>query len=323
MHAFTPGPPLARRGAEPGDPAVSVVLPTYRRPDVVRRAIDSVLGQTFADLELLVVDDEPSEATRAAVEEVGDARIRYLAHDRNLGLPAARNSGIRAARGRFLAFLDDDDEWLPNKLAGQLGVLDEAGPEVGVVTCFQELVDEEGRHLRVRAVRTDGDVMALLLRDDLVYAQVLLVRREVFEQVGLFVEDQHWLEDYELTLRLAVATRWATWTEPGVRMHRSEQSMSTSGLERRVDGWRLIVERHSATFGRRATARWLTKVARLHAQLGDARAWRRALLAAVRANPASGRAWGLLTVGSVAGPNAHARLARWRGRRRETAGRAT
>lgn len=319
MSAFRPGPALPPRPPHDDDPAVTVVLPTFRRRDVLPRAMTSVLQQTYGDFELIVVDDEPSDETRAVALGTGDARVRYVAHAHNLGLPAARNTGIRHGRGRFFGFVDDDDEWRADKLELQVRLLDASGPGVGVATCFQTIADAARGHTRLRAVRTDGDVLSMLLRNDAVNAQVMLIRREILERVGLFVEEQHWLEDYELTLRLAAATRFVTWPEPGVTMHRSPESMSTSGLERRITGWRLVIERHGEAAGRLAKARWLTKIARLHAQTGNRRAWRTTMAAAIRTNPTSAAIWGLAAVGWVGGPASHARLARWRGRRREGA----
>jgi glycosyltransferase involved in cell wall biosynthesis len=91
--------------------AVSAVIPTYRRADVVGRAVRSALAQTVSPLEVIVVDDEPSEAARVAVASVDDDRVRYVAHERNRGLSAARNTALARAQGEFVAFLDDDDEW--------------------------------------------------------------------------------------------------------------------------------------------------------------------------------------------------------------------
>src|SRR5699024_5570587 len=113
-------------GRQSDTESVSIVIPTHARPVFLGRAIDSVLRQTFPAWELLVVDDNPpgSEArvvTERFMEDFRwEARIRYLQHPTNLGGGAARNTGIRAAKGPYVAFLDDDDEWLPEKLALQL-----------------------------------------------------------------------------------------------------------------------------------------------------------------------------------------------------------
>lgn len=102
---------------------VTVAIATYNRPTVLPRAIVSVLRQTVPDFEIIVVDDGSALRAESAVRKIGDPRIRYIPHERNQGLPAARNTAIRAATGEYIAFLDDDDEWLPEKLERQLRAL--------------------------------------------------------------------------------------------------------------------------------------------------------------------------------------------------------
>ncbi|TLN28536.1 glycosyltransferase family 2 protein, partial [bacterium] len=110
-------------------PRVSVIIPSYNRADMVMDAVNSVLRQTFADWELIVVDDGSQDNTREVIAAVRDERVRYIYQD-NQGLPGARNSGIRAARGEYVAFLDSDDVFLPHKLAVQVTAMD-ARPELG------------------------------------------------------------------------------------------------------------------------------------------------------------------------------------------------
>lgn len=97
-------------------PTVSVVIPTYNRAHLVGRAIQSVLNQTYQDFEIIVVDDGSTDNTEEVVKSFNDPRIRYIRHDQNRGGSAARNTGIKMARGEYIAFQDSDDEWLPEKL---------------------------------------------------------------------------------------------------------------------------------------------------------------------------------------------------------------
>jgi glycosyltransferase involved in cell wall biosynthesis len=105
---------------------VSVVLPTFNRGYCLERAIRSVLGQTYPDWELIVVDDGSTDDTQAVLESFKDPRIRVFRHSVNRGVAAARNTGLAAARGEFIAFLDSDDEWRPDKLTKQLDVMTRA-----------------------------------------------------------------------------------------------------------------------------------------------------------------------------------------------------
>ncbi|MFC6974687.1 glycosyltransferase family 2 protein [Halomicroarcula sp. GCM10025709] len=118
-------------------PRVSVVVPTYNRADTVGRAVESALAQTVTDIEVVVVDDGSTDDTAAVVTGIDDERVRYLAHERNRGRSAARNTGIEAARGEYVAFLDSDDRWLPGKLDRQLAELSRRPPEwIGVYCEF-------------------------------------------------------------------------------------------------------------------------------------------------------------------------------------------
>lgn len=116
-------------------PAVSVVLPTYQRPDLVRQAVRSVLDQTFADLEVVVVVDGRDDASVAALGRESDPRLRVHVPDRHLGNADARNAGVALARARWIAFLDDDDAWLPRKLERQLPVALASTATHPIVSC--------------------------------------------------------------------------------------------------------------------------------------------------------------------------------------------
>ena len=119
-----------------GDPAVSVVIPTYQRPDLVLRAVRSVLDQTMADFELIVVADGRDTETCEALATLGDARVSVHVPERHLGNADARNAGVARARAPWVAFLDDDDLWLPLKLERQLRVARLAGCAHPVVSCL-------------------------------------------------------------------------------------------------------------------------------------------------------------------------------------------
>lgn len=120
--------PMGEQGRAPEDakarPLVSVVIPTFNRAGLLARALHSVRQQTYPNLEIIVVDDASRDDTATVVEKIGDPRVRYLRHAKNRGGSAARNTGVRAACGDFIAFLDDDDEWDPRKTEEQLRVLD-------------------------------------------------------------------------------------------------------------------------------------------------------------------------------------------------------
>ena len=189
-------------------PKVSVVLPTYNSAHFLGTAIQSVLGQTFQDWELIVVDDGSTDNTRDVVAAFLDPRIRYV-HQENRGAPAALNAGLRLARGAYVAFLGADDRWLAQKLALQVAQLDGLPLKVAMVYADLHLVSLEdntvlGRFLDGREPPR-GRVLSQLVRTEgsFIHPCASLIRREVFDRVGLFDESLKTHEDWDLWIRIA------------------------------------------------------------------------------------------------------------------------
>lgn len=224
--------------SEPG--LVSVIIPTYNREQILGRAIESALGQTYTDVHVVVADDGSSDQTRTVAESYG-GRVTYV-YQKNAGVSAARNLGLRHARGEFIAFLDSDDEWRPWKIDAEVAAL-RRHPQAGIVWTDMESVDDVGRliharHLRVmygayakvdiektmRQVDTlgtlttaaipeglaasavrQGDLYGSILLGNLLHTSTVLFRREWFEKTGGFDESSKTGEDYEFYIRLCSA----------------------------------------------------------------------------------------------------------------------
>jgi glycosyltransferase involved in cell wall biosynthesis len=186
---------------------VSVIIPTYRRPELLPRAIASVLCQTFEDFELLIVDDASNDNTDQAVKSIPDKRIRYCRNEINKGGAASRNRGIREAQSSYIAFLDDDDEWLPEKLELQVALLDQSPPEVGgIYAGYEKIMSTTGESLGITLPTKRGDLSyELLLSNPLAGTSALLLRKECFEKVGLFDEELPSYQDYDLWIRISKA----------------------------------------------------------------------------------------------------------------------
>tara|TARA_R110000868_G_scaffold155630_4_gene382067 strand:+ start:1315 stop:2247 length:933 start_codon:yes stop_codon:yes gene_type:complete len=132
-------------------PIVSAVIPTFGRPDLVKRAIESVLSQSLRDLEVIVVVDGPDPATETALDSFTDPRLRRIVQPDQRGPGVARNTGALAATGQWVAFLDDDDEWLPTKLEKQLAMLPQDGsvdPECAVLVTLTRVMTPQGPFVR-------------------------------------------------------------------------------------------------------------------------------------------------------------------------------
>lgn len=218
-------------------PLVSVVVPTYDRPEMVRRAARSVAAQTYSPIELVVVDDaSPTPIEASALDSASalyDCRLRR--HDRNRGGNAARATGIEAASGEYIAFLDDDDTWAPEKTERQVAAFDRVADDVGLVYTGVRQVDADGRTNATRSPRIGGDVTKRLLRWNFVGTfSAVMVRRAVFERVGRPDERFPSWQDWEFYLRVSREYRFGAVPEPLVIRHnRSDDQLSANYIRKR------------------------------------------------------------------------------------------
>ena len=229
-------------GHEEKTPRVSVVIPCFNGERFVRGAVESVLSQTYRELEVVVVDDGSSDGSRAVVRDLmSDPRVNLVTHDSNRGIPSARNSGVAASRGEYVAFLDQDDEWVPEKLERQVPLLDEGPAELGLVFSDVLMVDDGGRNLGLAQGReipsgldrmsTKERLRALFLHNFVSLISVL-VRRRCLDEVGGFDETiTGGMDDYELCLRL-FARFGARCTREPLAMHRVHDANYSSDTER-------------------------------------------------------------------------------------------
>jgi len=182
------------------NPLVSVVIPAYNRAGMLREAVDSVLAQEFRDFELIVVDDGSTDETPRLLDAYG--RQIAVVRQPNRGVSAARNAGVAAASGRLIAFLDSDDLWLPAKLASQVQFFD-SHPDA-LICQTEEIWIRNGRRVnpRLRHKKRSGMIFEPSLQLCLVSPSAVMMRRNLFDVVGLFDETLPACEDYDLWLRV-------------------------------------------------------------------------------------------------------------------------
>ena len=169
-------------------PKVSVVIPTANRSSLVKRAITSVLNQDYADIECIVVDDASKDDTRSVVQGISDSRLVYLRHDSSKHASASRNTGINAATGDYIAFLDDDDEWMQEKIKRQVNLLNSGDDNVGMVYCWMEYCDDE-KTISYRKPELAGYIFReTLSKQPIGNSSTLLVRKKVIDEIGGFDE---------------------------------------------------------------------------------------------------------------------------------------
>ena len=197
-------------------PEISVVMPMYNGRRFVARAVESILAQTFADFEFIIVDDCSTDGSSDIVRQYSerDGRIRLLTNGRNLDFVRSRNRGIAEARGAFIANMDSDDVALPARLAEQHAFMT-ANPTVGVCGAAVILIDEDDRELGVRRYRTDDRHLRGRLFLFNPFAQpVTMIRQDVLDEIGSYNPDHILADDLDLWFRIGMKHRFANLEMP-------------------------------------------------------------------------------------------------------------
>jgi glycosyltransferase involved in cell wall biosynthesis len=219
--------PLPETAAGPR-PAVSIVMPTYRRAHHVGESIASLLRQTFTDFELIVQDDASPDATGAVVAASSDSRIRYFRNSRNLKMPANLNAGVSRTRGRYVLVCHDHDLYEPDLVERMVGVL-AADTRIAYVHAGVAVIDQDGKptgrtYVADYAARSDGRRWAryMLGRFDSPVCANTMVPRRFYEHAGLYDPDFGFVSDVEMWLRLALAGDVAYIARPLIRVRERE-----------------------------------------------------------------------------------------------------
>ena len=307
---------------------VSVAIPTFNRAHLVTRAIRSALAQTIQDIEILVVDDGSTDATPEVLARIEDPRLQLARHERNAGISRTRNTAIRLARGEWMAFLDDDNEWAPEYLERQLVSVREH-PGAGVVYCRARRRDARTSHERIMPAEVfEGKVLRHLLTRWNPLISCALVRRSLLVEIGGLDERLGATEDHDLWLRLAQRTDFAATADVLVVRHVGHGDQLSTNFELRTRDAALLDAKWRATLtracGRPAYRRWRLEMSesverareRQRARAGRARPRRDALRRAARlarflpeSAPALARALAAALLGPGAWTRAKRRLA--------------
>lgn len=210
--------------SQPCNPKVSVVITTYNRARLLPRAVNSVLAQTFDDYEIIIVDDCSPDHTWDVVCKFNDPRIRSIRHERNMGVSAARNTGIANARGKYITFLDDDDELLPGSIMGRVNILNASPAEVGM--CYGPIVvfdDSTGLSTSIDHRQwfiPEADILTRCLAlESPSSALTITVRTDVAREIGGFDTRYTELEDMNFSCRVALHYRVAKFPKPVAVQH--------------------------------------------------------------------------------------------------------
>ena len=249
--------------------SVTVVIPAYNAQETLACALDSVLAQTRSADEIIVVDDASSDGTAAVAESYGRHGITVVHLPERRGAAAARNAGIRAAKGNWIAFLDADDEWLPIKLEKQVAAIT-TNPAASFIFCASEEFSPEGRSwgdtFRGGPVTSGSNAWKALLACNFVATPTVVAPRNLLLQLGGFDEKLAVAEDQDMWIRLALAGPPAYMPERLVRVHVRVQSLSSWSLGDQTAYTLPMIERHLATLRDRLSRSEVRAIrgARLH-----------------------------------------------------------
>ncbi len=220
---------------------VSIIIPAYNSMKFLPETLASVWQQTFTDFEVLIIDDGSSDDIKEWVSQIADAKLKLISQP-NQGASAARNQGIRAASGEYIAFLDADDLWMPTKLETHVSYL-EQNPDIGLVYSWTAITDAQGKPTgRVMTPTDEGDIFIKILARNIVVCPSVVVRRCCFDNVGLFIDSLRFNEDWEMWIRIASQYKFAVVKEPLVyyRQHANNTSKKWQSME---EGYKFVIEK--------------------------------------------------------------------------------
>lgn len=234
---------------------VTVVIPTRDRPDLLALTLRTVLWQQSVQTEILVVDDGEEPGTAELVRQVGDSRVRLLRNSNPHGVSGARNMGIAASRGKWIAFLDDDDLWAPRKLAAQLAMAETSG--AAWVYAGDVTVDEDLHVVAGAPPPPPTRVISDLPRHNAVPAgsSNVVVRRDLLKAAGTFDPELRTSEDWDLWLRLAAKSAPACVRQPLVAL-RTHRRMASRDVEQLLVDVEVVARRHNLRMDRGRHERW-------------------------------------------------------------------
>ena len=229
-------------------PTISVIVPTFNRACIITKTIESVINQTYQDIEIIVVDDCSTDNTEEIIKELQkhDKRIRYIRHKENKGAGTARNTGIEEAKGIYIALQDSDDEWLPEKLEKQMQVFETVSADVGVVySGAWRIKNNEKTYIPFyRIKQKQGDIHKELLRENFIITPSLLIKRMCFAKVGFFEESLSYFEDWEFLIRVAKYFNFRYVDEPLLISYYTSGGVNETTFLNRAKTRMFILQKH-------------------------------------------------------------------------------
>lgn len=245
---------LSARHIRIKDPLISVIIPTYNRASTIKKSINSVLQQTYTNLEVIIVDDGSTDKTEEIINEIKDPRVRLIIQ-KNQGACSARNTGIDAASGDYIAFQDSDDEWMPNKLDAQMQIFSkEVGADVVFCNALKNTLDEDGIEKLVLDERESGFIdRDMLQKKSMVSTQTMLMRAICLKDIR-FDPEMPRLQDFDLVYRLSESYAFYFVNDPLVKIYVQKDSISMdprksiAARRRMIEKYPYVMKRNNAAY---------------------------------------------------------------------------
>jgi len=226
---------------------ISVIIPTYNRQGLIKDAILSALNQTYKNIEIIVVDDASTDGTEKSVSSFEDSRIIYLKHNKNMGVAATCNTGIKKATGEFIFILNDDDLIVPSAIEKLFKKINEGEIQnLGAVYGWSLWVNKEGKTYRIIDSKEKGEILKKIIKKHIFTN--LLIKKEVFEEVGLYNEELRNNEDFDFYLRVASRYQFDFVSEILFIIRKHDQGHLSSFTQKNVLGQYKISENYSKDF---------------------------------------------------------------------------
>ena len=233
---------------------ISCIITTYmREPEILKRAIKSIQRQTYQDIEIIVVNDAPEQKDLASrigsmIQDMQDSRIQYIVHEKNSGACVARNTGANASQGEFLAFLDDDDEWLPEKLSEQIKLME--SPMIGLVTCDDYIVNEKGDkviHQNKWPKHFTSELEDMLEGNFIGGVSFPLLRKKTFIEAGMFDPMMRSSQDTDMWIRMLKISKLGYCEKPLLNYYITKDSITTN-VDAKIQGYERLLEKYEKDY---------------------------------------------------------------------------
>jgi len=269
-------------------PKVNVIIITYNRAKLLSSAITSVLNQTFQDFEIIVVDDASTDNTKEVVSSFNDKRIKYIRHEINKGEAGARNTGVMNSNCKYIAFLDDDDEWMPEKLKMQVDLLENSSPKVGgVYTGYLRVNKITGEVLDRKLPAKRGNIFYEILAENWFIVSTVLLKKECFEKVGLFDGSIPYGLDWDMWIRISREFHFECIKEPLVKYSIHEDGRLTANHGLVIRGKEAMLKKYGQLLAldRKSYSYYHLNLGVRYCYDGDTKKGREMILKAIRIYP--------------------------------------